>query len=127
GGAGRDDAGEGRAVQRDPPAGAGRRGGPAVLAPALMRPGRQPGETASARGRRRKPATQGRQAAMTTRRERLEAKLEKRQEWAASRDAKATQHLERSDAIAERFELGQPILVGHHSEGRARRDQQRMW
>ncbi|MFJ3673621.1 DUF3560 domain-containing protein [Streptomyces sp. NPDC090106] len=31
-----------------------------------------------------------------------------------------------SDRIAERFWMGQPILVGHHSEGRARRDQERM-
>ncbi|MFF2025214.1 DUF3560 domain-containing protein [Streptomyces sp. NPDC058171] len=29
-------------------------------------------------------------------------------------------------AISERFEFGQPILVGHHSERRARRDQERM-
>ncbi|MGW4503685.1 DUF3560 domain-containing protein [Streptomyces sp. NPDC004436] len=29
-------------------------------------------------------------------------------------------------AISERFEFGQPILVGHHSEGRARRDRARM-
>ncbi|MEV3853035.1 DUF3560 domain-containing protein [Streptomyces sp. NPDC050095] len=29
-------------------------------------------------------------------------------------------------AISERFEFGQPILVGHHSEPRARRDQDRM-
>ncbi|WP_082558541.1 DUF3560 domain-containing protein [Kitasatospora sp. MBT66] len=29
-------------------------------------------------------------------------------------------------AISERFEFGQPILVGHHSEGRARRDRERM-
>ncbi len=28
--------------------------------------------------------------------------------------------------ISERFEFGQPILVGHHSEGRARRDRARM-
>ncbi|MFF4121358.1 DUF3560 domain-containing protein [Streptomyces sp. NPDC001714] len=31
-----------------------------------------------------------------------------------------------SDRIGERFWMGQPILVGHHSEGRARRDQERM-
>ncbi|MFE6165793.1 DUF3560 domain-containing protein [Streptomyces sp. NPDC056486] len=31
-----------------------------------------------------------------------------------------------SDQIGERFWMGQPILVGHHSEGRARRDQERM-
>jgi Domain of unknown function (DUF3560) len=32
----------------------------------------------------------------------------------------------RSHQIAERFAGGQPILVGHHSEGRARRDQERI-
>ncbi|MEU3092904.1 DUF3560 domain-containing protein [Streptomyces massasporeus] len=31
-----------------------------------------------------------------------------------------------SDRIGERFWMGQPILVGHHSERRARRDQERM-
>jgi len=31
-----------------------------------------------------------------------------------------------ADRIAERFEGGQPILVGHHSERRARKDQERM-
>ncbi len=31
-----------------------------------------------------------------------------------------------SDRISERFWMGQPILVDHHSEGRARRDQERM-
>lgn len=32
----------------------------------------------------------------------------------------------RSHQIAERFAGGQPILIGHHSEGRARRDQERI-
>lgn len=32
----------------------------------------------------------------------------------------------RGDEIAERFPFGQPILVGHHSEPRARRDQERI-
>lgn len=40
---------------------------------------------------------------------------------AASQSARDT-----SDQIGERFWMGQPILVGHHSEGRARRDQERM-
>lgn len=31
-----------------------------------------------------------------------------------------------ADRISARFEFGQPILVGHHSEKRARRDQERM-
>ncbi|MBB5123216.1 DUF3560 domain-containing protein [Streptomyces eurocidicus] len=41
---------------------------------------------------------------------------------AASSDAS----YERSNQISERFHMGQPILIGHHSEGRARRDQERM-
>lgn len=40
---------------------------------------------------------------------------------ARSRAARA-QH----DAIADHIPFGQPILVGHHSEGRARRDHERM-
>ncbi|MFF5968226.1 ParB/RepB/Spo0J family partition protein [Streptomyces collinus] len=40
----------------------------------------------------------------------------------ASADARrATAH-----SISKRFEFGQPILVGHHSEGRARRDAERI-
>ncbi|MFJ8793550.1 DUF3560 domain-containing protein [Streptomyces sp. NPDC102462] len=35
-------------------------------------------------------------------------------------------HGRTSHRIGERFWMGQPILVGHHSEGRARRDQERM-
>lgn len=57
-----------------------------------------------------------------TRRERLEARLEKRAEWAASRDRKSAAGFERARAIADRIPLGQPILVGHHSEKRHRRD-----
>ncbi|MFI8928244.1 DUF3560 domain-containing protein [Streptomyces sp. NPDC053474] len=45
----------------------------------------------------------------------------------AGRAAAASQTArEVSDKISERFWMGQPILVGHHSEGRARRDQERM-
>jgi hypothetical protein len=58
-----------------------------------------------------------------TRRERLERKLEKRADWAQSRKAKAEQAFDRADLREERsgIPLGQPILVGHHSEGRHRR------
>lgn len=38
----------------------------------------------------------------------------------------SSQARDASDEIAERFAGGQPILVGHHSEGKARRDQQQM-
>lgn len=55
-----------------------------------------------------------------TRRERLERKLEKREEWAEVRRAKADQALGRSRQIVGNIPLGQPILVGHHSEKRHR-------
>jgi phage shock protein A len=58
---------------------------------------------------------------MTTRRERLEAKLEKRQEWAESRRRKADAAFKAASNIAGSIPLGQPILVGHHSEGKMRR------
>lgn len=60
-------------------------------------------------------------------RERLERKMDRRRQWAESRDRKAQQAFDRAHAIGERFAMGQPILVGHHSEGKARRDQARMW
>ena len=55
-----------------------------------------------------------------TRRERLEAKLEKREEWADKADARSTQRYETAHRMAEGIPLGQPILVGHHSEKRDR-------
>jgi hypothetical protein len=60
---------------------------------------------------------------MSTRRERLERKLEKRLEWAESRERKTEQEYKKSDLSEERsgIPLGQPILVGHHSEKRHRR------
>lgn len=57
-----------------------------------------------------------------TRRERIEARLERRREWAESRERKAAEGFERARRIADNIPLGQPILVGHHSEGRHRRD-----
>ena len=59
-------------------------------------------------------------------RERREAKAERLREWAESRDRKAAAALGRAHAIADTIPFGQPILVGHHSEGRARRDQDRI-
>jgi len=58
-----------------------------------------------------------------TRRERLERKLEKRREWAESRDRKAAEAFQRADLREEKsgIPFGQPILVGHHSERRHRR------
>jgi hypothetical protein len=57
-----------------------------------------------------------------TRRERLEARAEKRAAWAESRESKARAAQERVHAIADGIPFGQPILVGHLSVGRLRRD-----
>lgn len=63
---------------------------------------------------------------MTTYRERREARVERLEGWAASRAATASAAHERVHAIADGIPFGQPILVGHHSERHARRDQSRM-
>ena len=62
---------------------------------------------------------------MTTR-ERMEARAERRREWAAGRERKSAQAFEAARRIADNIPLGQPILVGHHSERGARRDQRRI-
>lgn len=61
-----------------------------------------------------------------TRRERMERRLEKRREWADKASTKAQSACDTASQISMRFEMGQPILVGHHSEAKARRDQSRM-
>ena len=61
-----------------------------------------------------------------TRREYLERKLEKRAEWAVSRDAKSEAAFRRFRSIGDGIPMGQPILVGHHSEKHHRRDIARM-
>lgn len=62
---------------------------------------------------------------MTTR-ERRERRAEQREEWAASRAAKSTAAYAKVKAIGDMIPMGQPILVGHHSEGRHRRDADRI-
>ena len=61
-----------------------------------------------------------------TRRERLERKAELRREWAAKRAAKSAARHNAARAIGEHIPFGQPILVGHHSEKRHRRDLERI-
>lgn len=56
----------------------------------------------------------------TTKRERLEARLEKRRLWMESRQHKAEVQSHRADAAIDGIPPGQPILVGHHSERRHR-------
>jgi hypothetical protein len=57
-----------------------------------------------------------------TRRERLERKLDRRRQWAESRRRKSESEFNKAGAIGDKIPLGQPILVGHHSEKRHRRD-----
>ena len=59
-------------------------------------------------------------------RERRERRAERREEWADKRRAKCEQAFDSAAELADAIPLGQPILVGHHSEGRARRDQERI-
>lgn len=56
-----------------------------------------------------------------TRRERLERKAEKRREWAEARERKASASFAAAHKMVESIPLGQPILIGHHSEKRHRR------
>lgn len=55
-----------------------------------------------------------------TRRERLENKLEKREEWAGKAEKRSTERFDAAHRATEGIPFGQPILVGHHSEGRHR-------
>jgi hypothetical protein len=73
-------------------------------------------------GRRRR----GKARMTMTRRERLELKLEKRREWAEKATARSQTAYARAQQILDRIPLGQPILVGHHSERRHRRDLSRI-
>jgi hypothetical protein len=55
-----------------------------------------------------------------TRRERLERKLEKRHEWAEKAEARSDAHYNTGHKMLDAIPMGQPILVGHHSEKRDR-------
>lgn len=59
---------------------------------------------------------------MSTYRERRENKIIKLEEWAAKREQKSEQDFKRYHAIADNIPLGQPILIGHHSEKHHRAD-----
>lgn len=61
-----------------------------------------------------------------TYRERREARLAKRLEWAAKRQAKSEAAFTAASKLADSIPMGQPILVGHHSEAHARRDADRI-
>lgn len=57
---------------------------------------------------------------MSTRRERLENKVAKREAWAESRTRKAESAWGVAHTLLDGIPLGQPMLVGHHSEKRHR-------
>lgn len=59
---------------------------------------------------------------MTTYRERRERRVERLEGWAEGRETKAHEEYTKARNIADGIPLGQPVLVGHHSEGRHRRD-----
>jgi len=61
-----------------------------------------------------------------TYRDRREAKSDRLEEWAEKRETKAATAYEGARQIADMIPFGQPILVGHHSEGRHRRDLDRI-
>lgn len=61
-----------------------------------------------------------------TYRERRMKRAEKLREWSESNAAKSDQKYEAVQQISEGIPFGQPILVGHHSERRHRRDIDRM-
>ena len=50
----------------------------------------------------------------------LEAKIEKRRDWAESNERKSDDYYRASKEGSDLIPFGQPILVGHHSEGRHR-------
>jgi len=52
----------------------------------------------------------------------LERKLEKRQEWSVKAQTAASRAFDMAHKIGDMIPPGQPILVGHHSEKRHRRD-----
>ena len=55
-----------------------------------------------------------------TRRERLEAKLDKRRDWAELAGRRSNSAFEQAHQMASIIPFGQPILVGHHREKRDR-------
>jgi len=61
-----------------------------------------------------------------TRRERLEKQLDKRIDWAGKAEVRSERGFNSARRIADGIPFGQPILVGHHSERHARRDQARI-
>lgn len=58
--------------------------------------------------------------------EKKEARIERMKELAEKNEAASTEFYKASNRIADMIPFGQPILVGHHSEKRHRRDAERI-
>ncbi|PTR08656.1 MULTISPECIES: DUF3560 domain-containing protein [unclassified Novosphingobium] len=58
--------------------------------------------------------------------ERAQAKAERLEELASKRHREANAFARRASELSEAFYMGQPILVGHHSERKARKTKERM-
>lgn len=71
-------------------------------------------------------STEDTQAQAGTTRERLENRAERRGEWAESREQKRDAAWAESRSAADLIPIGQPILAGHHSENRHRKDIKRI-
>jgi hypothetical protein len=61
-----------------------------------------------------------------TYRERRLARAQRLNEWADKREQKANQASQAATELVDGMPLGQPILVGHHSEGKMRRHHARV-
>lgn len=66
------------------------------------------------------------EAEQSTMAERAEAKAERLEALSDKRRRQANAFSRAAHEISERFVFGQPILVGHHSERRARKDREKM-
>lgn len=66
------------------------------------------------------------EAEETTLAERAQAKAERLEGIADRRAAESSAYSRRADELSRAFEFGQPILVGHHSERKARKTQEKM-
>lgn len=64
---------------------------------------------------------------MSTYEEKKQARIDRYRQRAANAGNEASARHQAANQIAERFAGGQPILVGHHSEAQARRDQEKIW
>jgi hypothetical protein len=62
----------------------------------------------------------------TTLAERAELKAQRLDTIAANKARAANAYSQRASDISQRFDMGQPILIGHHSERKARKDAERM-